>query len=155
MKQTRKTTALGNAHIGPWFAHAEDTQKEIDNIRDSLVTNSAIIKDCVRMEKQTKLGEFNDKVAHFSESLSHTKYWNNLKKSTHDTSCGIYDVSRKLLDAKQIKAFRKKFGKLFSRHSRIEHNDLILLVKLAELKQKGIITTKEYDSKKKKILKKI
>ncbi|MBC8251254.1 MAG: SHOCT domain-containing protein [Candidatus Nitrosopelagicus sp.] len=157
MKQTRKNQPLGNAHLGPWSATMDKSQQKIDNIQESLVTNSAIIKNYVRKEKQINLKDFNKKIKHIPEYVSHTKYWNDLKKSTQDTSNEIFIATKcELMNVrKPIKTFRKRFEKIFSKSSHIGHQDIELLVKLAELKQKGIITTKEYEAKKKKILTKI
>ena len=97
------------------------------------------------------------KIDNIPEYVSHTKYWNDLKKSTQDTSNEIFIATKcELMNVrKPIKTFRKRFEKIFSKSSHIGHQDIELLVKLAELKQKGIITTKEYEAKKKKILTKI
>lgn len=156
MKQTRKASSYENAHIGPWSADVSEP-KEIDDISDSLVTNSAIIKDFVRKEKQTKIRDFNDKITHISEYVSNPKHWNGFKKSAQDTSHEIFVATKEeLLGVKKpIKRFRKKFEKIFSGSSSMKHHEIELLVKLAELKQKGVITTKEYEAKKKQILKKI
>ena len=156
MKQTRKIPPLENTDIGSWSAHV-DAQKEFDNIEESIVTNSAIIKDFVRKEKQTKIRDFNDKITHIPKYVSNPKYWNDIKTSALDTSHGIFVATKEeLLSVKKpISEFRKKIGKLFSRYSFVKHHDIELLVKLAELKQKGVITTKEYESKKKQILKKV
>ena len=156
MKQTRKLHSFGNAHIGP-LSEFPETQKQVEDIQASLATNSAIIKDFVRKERQTMLRDFNNKIICIPSYLSKSKYWNNMKKSTLDTSHEIFAVTKEevLNIEKPIKKFRKKIGKIFSRSSHIKHKDIELLVKLAELKQKGIITTKEYYSKKKQILEKI
>ena len=51
MKQMKNERGFTNAWIGPWFASMPETYQTLTDVKDSLVTNVAIIKDYVRSHK--------------------------------------------------------------------------------------------------------
>ena len=48
MKQMKKEKTFSNAYIGPWFAIMPESHQTLMDVKDSLTTNVAIIKDYVK-----------------------------------------------------------------------------------------------------------
>ncbi|MGY5148290.1 MAG: hypothetical protein ACW9W4_09870 [Candidatus Nitrosopumilus sp. bin_7KS] len=51
MKQTDNDKIFTNAYMGPWFAMSTETHQTLTNVKNSLVTTIAVIKDYVRINK--------------------------------------------------------------------------------------------------------
>ena len=154
MKLQRKEKTFTNTHIGPWFESMPETNQDIIDVKESLVTNSAIIKDFVRKKKQTKLREINEKISAMPDYIAKLECWNKLKHSTQNTSEMIHHTTKvRLKDTnKPINKVRESIKGIFSTSKYSTEKNLEILVKLAELKQNEVITKNEFNSIKKKIL---
>ena len=51
MKQTDEDKIFTNAYIGPWFAITPETHQTLTNLRNSLATTVAVIKDYVKSNR--------------------------------------------------------------------------------------------------------
>ncbi|QLH04455.1 hypothetical protein C5F49_03325 [Nitrosopumilus oxyclinae] len=51
MKQIDNDKTFTNAYIGPWFAISPETHQTLTNVKNSLATTIAVIKDYVRTNK--------------------------------------------------------------------------------------------------------
>lgn len=157
MKQRKNTEMTVNAHIGPWSPKVSTINHDLTDVDDSLRTNSMKIKDFVRKEKLLRLGGLDEKLLLIPDSVRASQYLKKLKDSTISTSKIIQNSTKEQLkeSRKPLGKFKKSIKEIVSRYRHSREKDLELLTKLAELKQSGIITQKEFDSKKKEILAKI
>ncbi len=51
MKQIDEDKKFTNAYIGPWFAICPETHHTLTNVKNSLATTIAVIKDYVKTNK--------------------------------------------------------------------------------------------------------
>ena len=157
MKQRKNPEMTVNAHIGPWSPKIHTTNQDLTYVEDSLRTNAMMIKDFVRKEKLLRLGDLDKKLSSIPGSVSNSPYLNKLKDLTITTSEIIQNNTKEKLkeSRKPLGKLKKSIKEIISRNQHSREKDLELLTKLAELKQSGIITQKEFNSKKKEILAKI
>lgn len=86
------------------------------------------------------------------------KYLGKFGKSTIKKSSEVLSDGKNIISAKTPKISKnidKSLKGLFKRKQSLDQKDLDLLKKLADLKQEGIISAKEFTAKKKKILAKL
>lgn len=157
MKQIKKQEMISNAFIGPHPLDVTKTNQDFTCVKESTTTNAARVKDFVRKEKHARLEMLNEKISSISNSVSTSEYWDKLKNSANETSEIIKNTAKDGLKETRnpINKLAKSVKEIVSKSLHSKEKDLELLKKLAELKQDGIITEKEFDSKKRKILAKI
>lgn len=157
MQQRKNSEMTVNAHISPWSPKIPTINQDLTEVEDSLRTNAMMIKDFVRKEKLLKLGNLDKKLLLIPNSVRTLQYLKKLKDSTIITSKIIQNNAKEQLteSRKPLGKFKKSIKEIVSRNHHSRERNLELLTKLAELKQSGIITQKEFDSKKKEILAKI
>ena len=155
MKQIKKQETIYNAFIGPRLP--DMTNQDFAGVKECTTANAAIVKDFVRKEKRTRLETLNEKISSISNSVSTSEYWDRLKNSANETSEVIQNTAKDGLNETRnpINKLAKSVKEIVSKSLHSKEKDLELLTKLAELKQDGIITEKEFDSKKRKILARI
>ncbi|WP_182126764.1 hypothetical protein [Nitrosopumilus sp. b2] len=157
MKQMRNQKAIINTQIGPMLPSSPKINQDISDFQESSRTNSTIAKDFVIKEKCARIKDLNKKITSIPDYVSTSEYWNKLKNSTKTTSKIIQNATKDGLKESKgpVNKFKKFVTGIFIREKYPGERDLELLTKLAELKQKKIITQKEFNLKKKKILAKI
>ncbi|MHA7733591.1 SHOCT domain-containing protein [Nitrosopumilus sp. S6] len=156
MKQI-KNQKIDESEIEPLLSNIPKINQEIEEVKKSFSTNSTIVKDTVRKETEIQLKNLNEKISRIQDQLSTSEYWNRLKNSTKSTSKIIQNATKDGLKESKgpIDKFKKFITGMIYREEYPGERYLKLLTKLGELKEKGLITQEEFNSKKKKILAKI
>ena len=156
IKQENRTNLPNNGFIGPTKQTLEGINHEIHDADQAIRTNAAILKKSVQQAKLQQFAEFKndaiDELKDVNQDIS------KVGRKAFEKSSKVFTQSKEFLSdstPKMTKTIGNSLKSIFKRRQSFNQKDLALLEKLAKLKQEGIITQKEFDSKKKKILAKI
>ena len=177
MKQKNETKLSVNAFIST-PEQISEINENLNDVEAALETNATIIKN--EVAKQRRLMELKDEtlkeLRDIPKELLDEENWNELKKSTiteikeasgHLNKFGrsaIIKSSKAFSEGKDFisentpkftKKAKKSLKRLFERKQSFTSKDVELIKQLAELKQQGIISAKEFSEKKKNLLAKL
>lgn len=169
----KKQNMHNNGFIGPMQESIPKISQDFANVGETFTTNAAMFKNYVKNSKQEQFNEFKNRVKDFKESTvsnvesigtttanelrDANKSLSKIGKTTMKKSSKFFLDSKDYVDSnipKATKGISKSLKFIFKRKNSIEKN-IEILTRFAALKQQGIITTKEFNSMKKKILKSI
>ena len=133
-----------------------EIKQNLSDVEDALETNAAVLK--YEVAKQRRLMKLKDETLNelkdISKELVDSKNWDELKKSTLVKSSKILNDGRTFVSANspKIRTTGQFVKKLFARKQPFSTKDIELIKQLADLKQQGILSEKEFAISKKKIL---
>ena len=147
---------LGTSYSdGPSKELLYEINQDMQDANNATITHAAILKNKIGKSKQ--LNELKNEAISLIKDIPNDMLeidkWKNMKTKT---SSGVNTIVDKTVS--KIKKSNRKIGRkvksLFTK-KQTYHQNMDALEKLAKLKDTGVLTLKEFNSKKKKILKKI
>ena len=130
LKELKDISGELSSESGNWNELKKDTSKTSDSMQSNVSSN---------------LKEVNEYLSRLAKST--------IQKSS-DVMCQGKDIISENTP-KVSKSISKSLGGLFGRKKSLDQKDLDLLKRLAELRQEGILSSKEFALKKRQILKKL
>ena len=146
--------SVQQAKLQQFTEFKNDTIEELKDIPRDIVDSKKW--NDLKKETTDALESINAKTKH--EISDTTRDFSIVRKKAIEKSSKVISQSKEFLlenTPKITKTLSVSLKSIFKRRQSFSHKDLALLEKLSQLKDSGIITQKEFESKKRKILTKI